>query len=810
MSGSFLSWRGGRLEGTDWQGIRLVTIDYPPVGASPESPYRAIVTAFLNRPAAGLTEDNIQLTGGRRLSELAFDVEFVADEVRLMFSELGDHSLYRVCLVEAGNAALRLHPFFAIGEFRFRIGCDTGDCRPPALAASAAPEQPPEVDLLTKDFNGFVQVLGDWVKVRNPHWADLSPASFERVLIDLFAWQGDMLSYYQDRVANEAFIGTASQRFSLRQHALLLGTSLDEGSAARTVLAFDVTRSGFIPAGLEVKMVVGADETPVVYSVSEGSAVHAENNTPRLVVAAWPDAGDAEIPAGATDMLLFGQTTALDRAGRIAFVQGGFAQVVALQAVEPISQAGWVADPGHSFDPLLDPPTPLTRMRWRDPLRQAVRPWATDPPLRLYANLVDAVHGEARRAWVAPFADAAARTDVVIEIDRRNSIVAHRRRGDRDSYHLAALQIPEAPVLFEEMADGSSKPALEVVVDGEVWSLVPHRHASKSFDRHYTVDADTDGSVWIGFGDGIHGREIRARRDVERDIDEPAVRIELRYRIGDPISGNVGPGTLTRIVPPRTGTDEEASLSALGFVTVSNVMPGRGGRQPQSLERAKEDIRASLRHGPLQRAVSLEDYQGAAMQVPGVARARARALGGVFNSVLILVDPSAAEGLSPSLQDVIHGHVDRLRMAGREHFVRAAEYVPLEVALVLCASPGFAPHLVRDRVLAELRPGSTARPGWFHPDRLSFGEALYLGDLIAFAQGVPGVDAVKATIFRPLGDEADPPTRPVIRFGITQVPRLDADPDVPENGLLTVNMLGLDAEPDLFLIDQPAATGDAP
>jgi uncharacterized phage protein gp47/JayE len=806
----FLTWTGGHLEGTDWQGIRLVTIDYPPESASPESTYRAIVTTWLNQPAAGLTKDNIQITSGRRLANLAYDVDFAGNQVRLLFPELGDHSLYRVCLVEAGNNALRLHPFYSIGEFRFRIGCETGDCRPPALAAAVAPAQPPEVDLLTKDFNGFVQVLGNWVKVRNPHWADLSTASFERVLVDLFAWQGDMLSYYQDRVANEAFIDTASQRFSLRQHALLLGTGLDEGNAARSVLAFDVTASGFIPAGLEVKMDVSADETPVVFSVSERIAVYVGNNTGELVVAAWPDAGDAEILAGATEMLLFDQTNGLDRASRLAFVQGAFAQVVTLLTVEPIAQAGWVADPDQSFDPLLDPPAPLTRVRWLEPLQQPVHPWRQDPPLRLHANLVDATHGENKLAWVAPFAHGAVRTDVVIRLDRRNSIVAHRRRGDQDSYYLAALQVPEAPVLFEATADDSSKPALMVLVDGEQWSLVPHLHASKSFDRHYTVDADTDGLLWIGFGDGMRGREIRVVRDLDRNVDEPATRIELRYRIGDPISGNVGVDTLTKIVRPRTGTDEEASLSALGFVTVTNVLPGRGGRQPQSLDKAREDIPASLKHGALQRAVSLQDYQNAAMQVPGVARARARALGGVFNSVLILIDPLDAEGLSPSLQDAIYRHIDAFRMAGREHFVQAAEYISLKVAMVLCAAPGFVPHLVRDRVLAELRPGSKAHPGWFHPDRLSFGDALYLSDLIAFVQGIPGVDAVKVTGFRPLGDKAGSPVRPVIRFGVTQVPRLDDVLDFPENGKLTVQILGLDAEPGAFKIDKPAAMGETP
>ena len=86
------------------------------------------------------------------------------------------------------------------------------------------------------------------MSVRNPRIVDLSPAAFERLMLDLLAWAGDMHSYYQDRVANEAFIETASQRYSLRQHAVLLGTTLDDGHAPSTVLSFDVRpRASFRP-----------------------------------------------------------------------------------------------------------------------------------------------------------------------------------------------------------------------------------------------------------------------------------------------------------------------------------------------------------------------------------------------------------------------------------------------------------------------------------------------------------------------------------------------------------------------------------
>jgi len=150
-------------------------------------------------------------------------------------------------------------------------------------------------------------------------------------------------------------------------------------------------------------------------------------------------------------------------------------------------------------------------------------------------------------------------------------------------------------------------------------------------------------------------------------------------------------------------------------------------------------------------------------------------------------------------------------MAGREHVVRAAEYVPLEVELLICAAPGYALSEVRDRVLAELRPGTGARPGYFHPDLLSFGDALHRSDLIAAVQGIPGVRTVKAVAFRPLQEPTGPRSRAVIRLGRTQVARLDDDPDFPENGVLEVKVVGLDGDPAALLVDRPPAlSSDGP
>src|SRR6185312_6018892 len=143
--------------------------------------------------------------------------------------------------------------------------------------------------------------------------------------------------------------------------------------------------------------------------------------------------------------------------------------------------------------------------------------------------------------------------------------------------------------------------------------------------------------------------------------------------------------------------------------------------------------------------------------------------------------------LGPALAAAVYQHVDYLRMAGREHIVRAPDYIALRVELAVCAEPGYPRHTVRDRVLAALRPGDTDRPGWFHPDLLDFGRDLVLGDLLAFVQAIPGVRSVKALEFRVLDDPGTVKVVDRIAVSPTEVARLDGDDNRPENGVLKVS-----------------------
>ena len=72
------------------------------------------------------------------------------------------------------------------------------------------------------------------------------------MLVELFAYLGDRLAYWQDAVAVEAYLGTARRRTSVRRHARLLGYRVHDGCSARVLLALSTDTALTLPAGAAV------------------------------------------------------------------------------------------------------------------------------------------------------------------------------------------------------------------------------------------------------------------------------------------------------------------------------------------------------------------------------------------------------------------------------------------------------------------------------------------------------------------------------------------------------------------------------
>ena len=96
------------------------------------------------------------------------------------------------------------------------------------------------IDYLARDYNSFRQALIDLIPAKLPEWTDHSEADFGIVLIELFAYMADIISYYQDRLANEAFLSTAQERRSVIEHLRLIGYEMAPAALATAKLSLIV------------------------------------------------------------------------------------------------------------------------------------------------------------------------------------------------------------------------------------------------------------------------------------------------------------------------------------------------------------------------------------------------------------------------------------------------------------------------------------------------------------------------------------------------------------------------------------------
>ena len=179
--------------------------------------------------------------------------------------EQGDFSPYLISIGWARDGAGvwryafdDLDRLFSVAPVNFRPGCPVDfdckpvdDCPPETLAE-------PALDYLARDYASFRQMLLDLVAQRNPTWTERSPADVGIALLELFAHEGDHISYFQDAVANEAFLDTARQRVSAKRHAKIVDYQMHDGRNAWTFVHLRVTGAGTIPSGTQLVTKISA------------------------------------------------------------------------------------------------------------------------------------------------------------------------------------------------------------------------------------------------------------------------------------------------------------------------------------------------------------------------------------------------------------------------------------------------------------------------------------------------------------------------------------------------------------------------
>lgn len=294
-------------------------------------------------------------------------------------------------------------------------------------------------------------------------------------------------------------------------------------------------------------------------------------------------------------------------------------------------------------------------------------------------------------------------------------------------------------------------------------------------DKHFVVEIDNFGKAHIRFGKGDLGFQPPA-----------GMTFRASYRVGNGTAGNVGAEAITRLVLRKT------SLSG-GVTKVHNPLAAQGGADSEPIAEARLFAPYAFRK-QLKRAVIAGDYQELAARNPKLQRASGVLVWtGSWYEADVAVDPLGSETASEELLKEIETYLEPHRRMGHDLHLERAEYVPVLLALEVCALPHYQAGHVKAALLEvfsnRVLPGG--KRGFFHPDNLTFGEGIHLSKIIATAQAVGGVECVRVKKFQRLfsspNQEID---NGILPLRISEIAQLDNDPNFPERGRLEIHVSG--------------------
>jgi hypothetical protein len=164
-------------------------------------------------------------------------------------------------------------------------------------------------------------------------------------LLDAFAVIGDVLTFYQERIANEGYLPTAIEHRSIQELGNLIGYRLRPGVASSVYLAFTVAADfkGDLPRGTRAQSVPGAGELPQAFETSDALAARFEWNAlkprltrPQMVSQADPDFASIVAADSLDTVYLAGTSTNLKTNDPLLFVLGNGDGLQTMRRIEAV------------------------------------------------------------------------------------------------------------------------------------------------------------------------------------------------------------------------------------------------------------------------------------------------------------------------------------------------------------------------------------------------------------------------------------------------------------------------------------------
>ena len=351
-----------------------------------------------------------------------------------------------------------------------------------------------------------------------------------------------------------------------------------------------------------------------------------------------------------------------------------------------------------------------------------------------------------------------------------NANVVHATHGETVSEILGSgdasqryqqFTLKQSPLTYVSAATASGAAStLELRVNDLLWHEATTLFGRDSQEHIYVTRTGDDGKTTIEFGDGVTGARLPSGQD----------NLRATYRKGIGVDGLVKAGQLTSLL-----------TRPLGLKSVTNPEDATGAQDRELLDDARTN--APLTVLTLDRTVSLQDYEDFSRAFAGVAKALATwTWDGQTKRVFITVaGPDGAEIKADS--DTFINLLAALQEAGDP-------FVSLRVKSFRPAYFRFAgkikvnPDYETDAVLATVESALRAQ---FSFGVRAFGQPVFLSEVIAVVQAVPGVVAADVSKLYRTDAAATLETRL-----LAALPEMLADGSVDAAELLTLDAAQLD------------------
>lgn len=711
----------------------------------------------------------------------------------------GDFSTYTLSLVSgAGQSAppVGYDPRLASVPFSFKVECPSDfdcahddDCPPPATTE-------PPIDYLAKDYSSFRQLMLDRMATTIPNWTERSPADLGVAMVETLAYAADRLSYFQDAVATEAYLGTARRRISVRRHAVLLGYSMHDGCNARVWVNIQVNPAFGIayiygPGHPLISTTLFTTQSALPFgyvsvadaqnSIATGAALpfqamhdlkaYSANN--QIDIYTWSDDACC-LAVGST------AATLLDDGAEPLVLSVGDALLFE-EIVSPITGSPADADASHRCVVRLTSVTPSV-----DPLngvRLVEVTWAQGDALRFALCISAEINGSmtsglsvARGNMVLTdhgitVADEALQPAIIPATGVYRPTLANTDLTFSIPYSDAAARANSVASLTNE-DPRTALPAITLRGAESLWQPVLNLLNATPFQQSFVAETEDDGTATVRFGDGTLG-------------ELPESNMTATYRIGNGTAGNIGAEAI-------------ANVTATAILSVRNPLAATGGADPEPTDQVR--LYAPQAFRVQERAVTADDYATITERRVDVQKAQAtRRWTGSWYTMFVTVEAANAATVDRSFASSVSAYLQPYRLMGYDTEVRPPVFVPLDIAFSVCVQNGY----LRSSVEAALYQAfsnkqlANGQTGFFYPANFTFGQTLYLNALIARVMQVPGVQWVDtdpsnpANIFQRWGQPAAGELQAgEIDFSQLEIAQLSNDPNNPEDGRIVFNMMG--------------------